>query len=364
MKIQNWNKYIEMPYLKHGIEILHILKPYGVAYIVGGTVRDLILNRVPKDIDVCTNVPIDVIESLFLTHDIGANKTFGILVVEYKGDNFEIAQFRTEDVYSDGRRPDKVTFVSTFKEDATRRDFTINSLAIDYEGNILDYYNGIEDIKNGIIRTVGDPDVRFKEDYLRLIRAIRFSCTLRMVIESNTITSIRNNAHNITNISQERITSELLKMANKKGTFFAFGIITLLSTKLLQYVLPEIYLMNNFEHSPEHHPEGNVLVHTIAALVTNEIKDPILNWCILFHDVGKIKTFELMGGKITYHKHDIVGSKMIHEIAERMKLDNNTRDAMKFCAKNHMKIHGILEMKKSKIIRLMNSPYWDILVQV
>jgi len=366
MKIKNWFEIVSItPELKYGVEILNILKEYGNAYIVGGSVRDLILERNINDVDISTNVRIEIIEELFPTHDIGSNKSFGIVIVQYKGHNFEIAQFRIEDVYSDGRRPDDVQFVSTFKEDSKRRDFTFNSLAVDGNGNILDYHNGINDLKNKVIRTVGDPHKRFKEDFLRMIRCVRFSSVLGMTVHEETYNAIIDNVHKIVNISQERITAEIFKMAKYKGNIFSYAIRTLFDIGLLKYVMPEIYKMDSFEHTKNHHPEGlTVLDHILSALEENVYTDPTLNLCILFHDVGKIETYELIDGKKSYHGHDLKGSDMIEDIAQHMKIDNKTKDCMKFCVKNHMKVHLILEMKKSKIVKLISSPYWSTLLRV
>lgn len=246
----------EVPELKYGMEILNILKSFGDVYIVGGCVRDLIMGKVPNDVDICTNIDMEKLEELFPTHDVGANKDFGIVIVEYKGYNYEISNFRNDGIYSDGRRPDDVQFVSTFEEDSKRRDFTMNSLAMDINRNILDYHNGIEDIKNKIIRTVGDPRLRFKEDYLRMLRAVRFSSKLGFNIHPETIHAIKDFAPYITSISRERITAEILKMADQSGKKFAMGIQTMYDCGLLAFTNPEIAIMNEFEHSKEHHPEG------------------------------------------------------------------------------------------------------------
>lgn len=365
MKIE-LKKHIHNLSLQKGIEILNILEEHGYdAYIVGGAVRDLITGeKIPDDIDISTNTPMKKIESLFDTHDIGANKDFGVVVARYKEENFDIAQFRRDGKYTDGRRPDTIEILDSFRADAERRDFTINAMAIDSKGNVIDYFNGIDDIHNRIIRTVGNPDVRFTEDYTRMLRAVRFSSRLNMDIYPDTFNSIKRNAINIPFVAQEKITKELFKMATNTGKKFSLAIKTLNDVGLLKHILPEIHDMNNYEHSETHHPEGNVYQHTLSALYENIGNDAVLNLSILFHDVGKIKTFEYIDGKRTFHQHEKVGSKLIKEIAIRMKLDNRTRDIMMFCALNHMKIHRILEMKNSKIVRLMDSPYWNMLLKV
>jgi len=359
----NWNLLKPNKELEYGLEIMKIINDLGYeSLIVGGYVRNILLNKNPNDVDISTNCPQEKIEKLFNTLEVG--KSFGVTIVKYKGFIFEVSQYRS-DIYNNfdkGKGANTVKFVSTFKEDSKRRDFTINSLGVDYNGNIYDYHNGREDIKNKIIRTVGNPYIRFKEDYLRLIRAIRFSSILEMTIHSDTYIAIENNASNILNVSNERITAEIFKMANQSGKRFALSINLLKEIGLLDYIMPEISVMDSFEHSKEHHPEGNVLVHTLRALEENYNGGVLQNLCILYHDIGKTVTYNYVDEKITYHQHDRKGIKLIEGIAKRDKWDNTTKDAVQFCALNHMKVHYILNMKKNKIIKLMNSPYWKLLL--
>jgi tRNA nucleotidyltransferase (CCA-adding enzyme) len=235
---KDWEGYVKrVPMLKKGIEVLKILEKHGQAYITGGAVRDIITGeKTPDDIDIATNVPMEKIEELFKTHDIGANKDFGIVVVDYKGESFEVAQFRKDGTYSDGRRPDKIEVLASFKGDAERRDFTINAMAVDSKGNIIDYFDGQKDIKNKLIKAVGDPEKRFSEDYLRMLRAVRFSSRLGMDIDPDTISAIKNTAVKIKDISPERITKELLKMAKQEGTQLADAILMLDKADLLKHI--------------------------------------------------------------------------------------------------------------------------------
>jgi len=366
-QLKDWKGYINrIPALKNGIEILKKLEKYGKAYIVGGAVRDIISGeKEPDDIDISTNVPMEKIESMFDTHDIGANKDFGIVVIKYKSESYEIAQFRRDGTYTDGRRPDKIEVLASFKGDAERRDFTINAMAVDSKGNIIDYFDGTKDIKNKLLKTVGDPDKRFSEDYLRMLRAVRFSSRLGMDIDPDTASAIKRSSINIKKISPERISKELLKMAKQKGTKFADAIVQLDKVGLLQHILPEIYKMKEFEHEKEHHPEGGVYDHTLSALRANDSDDYILNLAILFHDIGKVNTKTITPeGRIQYLLHAREGADMIDDISARLKLTNNTRDAIKFSALNHMKIHELTKMSNNKIIKLMNDPHWDTLLAV
>ena len=244
------------PYLKKAVEVLKILEEHGKAYIVGGAVRDIVLGKDFDDVDIATNVPMDKIEELFPTHDIGANKDFGVVVIEYKGENIEVAQFRSDGTYTDGRRPDKIEIVPDFKDDASRRDFTINSLGLDSDGNIIDYFDGMKDIKNKVLRTVGNPSDRFGEDYLRMLRAIRFSTRLGFKLDPETKKAIKNGSANINDIAGERIQKEIVKMAKQEGTKFADAIVELDETGLLDEILPEIVKLKEFKHNLKFHPEG------------------------------------------------------------------------------------------------------------
>lgn len=245
--------------LEIGINFLNILNekfPNNTSLIVGGTPRDILLGNKINDIDIATNIPIDMIDTQFNTHDIGRNKEFFLTVVKWLGENIEVCNFRTENTYTNCRHPDNVQLVTTFEEDTKRRDFSVNSLGLDINGYIIDHNNGLSDLKNGIIRTVGNPQERFNEDYLRMIRCCRFTTRFGFVIHPDTLEAIQNNAEKINNVSKERIFDELFKMAKQTGTKFADSIMLLKATGLLKHILPDVDIMDQFEHSPEHHPEG------------------------------------------------------------------------------------------------------------
>ena len=367
--MKNWNELLEKsPMLKIGIEVLEILG--GNSLIVGGTPRDLITGeKEPEDIDIATNVPMDKIKSLFKTFDLGRSEEFGIIVINYKDVLIEIAQFRTEsDEYSNSRHPDSVEYGNgiTFKQDASRRDFSVNSLGLDSKGNIIDHFGGLKSIKNKVIKTVGNPDKRFKEDALRLIRAVRFSSRLGFDIEPETKKSIQKHSKDILKVSPERITAEILKMAKQSGNKFADAIILLDEVGLLEHILPEIVKSKSLPHTLSHHPEGPfVWDHIISALRSNESNDPIINISILFHDVGKNTTYALSDeGKHTYLSHEREGIELLDKIAKRMKLDNKTRDTIIFASANHMKMHNFIKMSNSKIIKLIKDDNWDVLLNV
>lgn len=280
-------------------------------------------------------------------------------------DHKDSSKYKIVEYESKGKGADTVKIGVSFKDDVSRRDFTINSMGIDAKGNIIDHFGGGQAIKDKLIKTVGDPDKRFGEDNLRMIRAVRFSSRLGFGIEDKTMKSIQKHAKNIVKVSPERITKELLKMASQSGTKFADAIIQLDKSGLLVHILPEIVKMKEFEHEQTHHPEGNVWDHTIAALRTNKLKDPIINLSVLLHDVGKIKTHALNDqGKHSYLQHASEGIDLLDKIAKRMKLDNKTKDAVIFASANHMKMHDFSKMANSKIVKLIKNDNWDVLLNV
>lgn len=379
-KISGWQNYVErIPILKKGVDIITRLEkeggPDAKAYIVGGAVRDVVTGeKEPDDIDIATNVPMDKIEEIFgKSHDIGSNKDFGIVIVNYEGEDFEVAQFRSDGKSTDGRRPDSVEIVLDFETDAGRRDFTINAMGVDKNGVIYDYFDGQNDIKNRVIKFVGDPEERIEEDFIRMLRAIRFGSRLGFELSDETLKAIQGLASKISpkkkgdirGVAGERIYKELKKMAQQEGPKFAEAILMLDKSGMLQYILPEVAKMKEFEHSVEHHPEGGVFQHTIEALRSSKVKDPIVNMGILLHDVGKVKTHELdADGKHRYFGHAQAADEIIEDIAQRFHLDNKSKKAIQFAAINHMKMHDLLKMSNSKIAQLMDDDAFDILVKV
>lgn len=208
------------PQLNAALSALDILSKHGEAYLVGGCVRDLVMGIEPHDYDISTNVPMDTIESLFNSHDIGKNKDFGIVVIKHNGYIFEVANFRQDGDYSDGRHPNSIKLGVTFQEDTSRRDFTINALGMDRDGNIIDYHGGLKDIENKVIQTVGCPRHRFQEDALRMIRAIRFGARFGFTIDPNLLAEIVNMRGDILKISRERIKDELMKISSYGGVAY------------------------------------------------------------------------------------------------------------------------------------------------
>jgi len=369
--LKDWNKYVKgNKMLNSAVKILQKIDKKGYkAYIVGGVVRDIILGQEPHDVDVATNMPMDEISKLWKTYDIGKSKDFGIVVVKEGGFQFEVAQFRNDGKYLDGRKPESIKITGSFEDDAGRRDFTINAMAIDKDGNIIDYFDGRKDIKNKLLRTVGDPYKRFGEDHLRIMRAARFSSKLGFEIEKDTKKAAQKLSNKILELSPERIKDEILKAAAQSGDKFADYIIELDKLKILKHILPEVLNLKFWRENLQHHPEtrgggGTVWTHTMEALRKSNTADPISNLSILLHDVGKGVTFSQKEGLPKYLGHAKASMDLVDSIADRLKMSNKERQSLIFAVGNHMKFHNILKMKPSKISKLVNDENWDVLVAV
>lgn len=367
---KRWKEYLaKVPMLRSSIKVLTTITSKGYeAYIVGGGVRDIIIGTNLHDVDIATNMPMEELEKLYKTYDIGQSKDFGIVVIKVDGFDFEVAQFRQDGKYVDGRKPESVQIVQSFQGDASRRDFTFNAMGIDKDGNIIDYFDGRKDIKNNVIRTVGNPIDRFEEDALRMLRAVRFSSKLGFKIEPETKGAIRQMKNNVSKLSPERIRDELLKMASQSGTKFADAIKELDEVGILRIILPEIVKLKEFRDDPKWHPEedeGGVFSHVLAALRRNKSEDPIINLSILFHDLGKGVTAKIKdNGWNNFHGHASAAKSIVLEIAARLKLTNKQRDAIMFAALNHMKFHELMKMKPSKILELVYNEHWETLKAV
>lgn len=380
--VDNWDSVVESSEeLQAALDILKAINKHGAeALIVGGAVRDIILGKVPHDIDIATNMDIERVADLFKSFDIGSSKDFGIVAVPYKGFTFEIAHYREEFGTSDSRHPDEVRDVDSFEKDSARRDITINSLGLDVEGTIIDYQGGLEDIKNGMIRAVGNPDERIKEDALRIIRALRFAAKFGFDIEPETKRAVTELGHMLfrdekdpdkTGVSAERLHDELFKMAEAGGPALADFLEKLDETELLDKFLPEVKAMQGVEQQPEHHPEGDVSQHVLAALRSSPVKGkPITTLAILFHDIGKPGTYALTptdkypDGKHTFYGHDSHGVGVFEAIAKRLKFSNDEKNAISWVIKNHMKPYKAEQMKPSKLLALKNNEFWPELKDV
>lgn len=267
-----------------------------------------------------------------------------------------------------GRRPESIKIVMDLKSDVERRDITINAMAIDKDGNIIDYFDGKKDIKNKIIKAVGNPYDRFEEDLLRIARIARFSSKFKFSIDKQTGKAAKKLSKDISKLPYERIKDELFKAASYGGDKFATYIETLDKIGVLRIILPELinlkYIKQPLHHHPEGGPDRSVWNHVMAALRSTNTTDPIKNLAILLHDTGKLSTLSFKDGMETYHGHAEAGIEIVEKIADRLKLSNKERDAILFAVAKHMKFHGLLNMKPSKIFKLVDNDNWDVLTAV
>lgn len=320
------------------------------AFMVGGCVRDSLLGLIPKDYDITTSAIPQITQSLF-DKTIPTGLQHGTVTVVLENENFEITTYRTEGSYIDNRRPEWVKFVSNIKEDLSRRDFTINAFAYNNQEGLVDYFNGLEDLKNNLIRAVGNPSLRFEEDALRMLRAVRFSCQLNFEIESETYNAIKKQSHLISNISVERIRDELCKILISPKA--SKGLDILNNCGLLEIILPEIDALVNYSPMCNNHNK-NVFAHTLN-VIDNTPNELILRLSALFHDVGKLNTMTaLPNGHHYFPGHSQEGAKMTKEILKRMKFDNFTIDIISALIYDHLVLNVSYMPTDGEIKRLIN----------
>ncbi|WP_040215125.1 CCA tRNA nucleotidyltransferase [Clostridium polynesiense] len=302
------------------------------AFAVGGCVRDSLLSRTPGDWDIATNaLPDDIIDVFNKTIPTGMKH--GTITVLIEKEPFEVTTYRVDGEYKDNRRPEKVEFVSSIQEDLSRRDFTINAMAYNYREGLIDHFNGQQDLNNKIIRSVGNADLRFKEDALRMLRCIRFSAQLQFSIEEDTFNSMIKNSSLIKNISHERIRTELNKILLCEKPSSAF--IQLEKSSLLKYILPEVQKMVGFDQKNPHH-DKDIFIHTLTVM-DNTPKDLYLRLAGLFHDIAKPVTFSMdKKGIGHFYGHDKVGTELTEKILRRLTYDNKTVDIVKKLVREHM----------------------------
>ena len=352
-------------------EIVRTLRQKGhQAYLVGGCVRDLLLDREPDDYDVATDATPDKVMRIFpRTWAVG--EQFGVVLVPVDGEDaagetppprqcvVEVATFRSDGVYTDGRHPDHVTYTHDPREDVQRRDFTINGLLLDpLNDEVLDYVGGRADLNAGIIRTIGQPERRFAEDKLRMMRAVRFAARFGYQIEPATLEAIRHLRSQIHQVSRERVRDELVKMLTEGHARRAFELLD--QTGLLKEVLPEIDKMHGVEQPPQFHPEGDVWVHTLLLLEgLPEKAPPTLAMGALLHDVGKPPTFRVAPDRIRFDGHVEVGVKMAEEICHRLRFSKHDTEQIACLVANHMRFSDVKEMKPATLKRFFRLPLFD-----
>jgi poly(A) polymerase len=336
------------------------------AYLVGGCVRDIILRREPADYDVSTEATPDQVQRLF-PRSLAVGAQFGVIVVleesvEENPAHVEVATFRSDVGYSDGRHPDRVVYANSAKQDVLRRDFTINALLLDPQtGEILDYVGGRDDLKAGVIRAIGEPERRFTEDKLRMVRAVRFAARFGYQIEPTTTDAIIALAPQIHQVSAERLREELTKILTEGSA--SRGLRLLDQTGLLAELLPEAARMKGVEQPPQYHPEGDVWVHTLLMLDKLAAGCPAtLAWGVLLHDIGKPPTFtppQGPNGRIRFDGHAEIGATMAQSICRRLRFSNEETDQISALVGNHMKFKDVLMMRPATLKRFVRADRFD-----
>ncbi len=322
------------------------------AFFAGGWVRDFLLRRKPQDIDIATSARPEEVMRLF-PHATQVGAHFGVVSVRMYGRSYEIATFRSEGPYLDGRHPSSVEFTGP-RQDALRRDFTINGLFFDpIAGRVIDYVHGAADLRERILRTIGRPEERFREDKLRMLRAVRFSCKLDFRIAPEVIEAIRTSASSILDVSWERIRDEILKIL--AGPAPGRGLDLLYETGLLGRILPEVEAMRGVMQPEEFHPEGDVYVHTRGALNLLKKPSPVLALATLLHDVGKPPTY-LLKERIRFDGHVEEGERMAAEICRRLRMSNEETARVVDLIHNHLRFMNIEQMRPGRLRRFLQRP--------
>jgi poly(A) polymerase len=341
------------------------------AFFAGGCVRDLLLGHEPKDFDVATSATPNIVQQLFpKTLAVGAH--FGVILVCNEGIATEVATFRHDGAYSDGRRPDAVRFSTDAREDVLRRDFTINGMLLDpivfeetgdASAATLDYVGGRDDLSAKILRAIGVPSLRFAEDKLRMLRAVRFAARLGLEIEPGTMAAIRDAAAQIGQVSSERIRDELTLMLTEGHARRAFELLD--ATGLLQQIMPEAMRMQGVQQPPQFHPEGDVWTHTMLLLEKLQAgASATLAWGALLHDIGKPATYRVPkpndpNDRIRFNGHVEVGVRIAEEILGRLRFSNEDTAQIIALVKNHMRFGDVLEMRQSTLKRFLRLPRFE-----
>ncbi|MGA0845817.1 MAG: CCA tRNA nucleotidyltransferase, partial [Luteolibacter sp.] len=324
------------------------------ALFAGGCVRDRLLGHAPQDYDIATSaLPSEVLELFPGSNEVGAH--FGVVIVKHGGHHVEVATFRTDGSYRDGRRPESVVF-SNPEEDAKRRDFTINGMFEDpVSGEVIDYVGGMDDLTEGVIRAIGNPRERFQEDALRLLRAIRFASRLGHQIDGDTECAIRECAPLLARISPERIRDEFSKIITSSRR--RQGVEQLVSSGLMDHIVPEFLATQGCEQPPEWHPEGDVFTHTMIMLEMLDEAAPLeLSLAVLLHDIAKPPCRSVDGdGRIRFNGHDAEGAKMAVEILRRLRFPNQLTERVAAMVGRHMQFMNVQKMRVSTLKRFMSS---------
>ena len=327
---------------------------------VGGCVRDMLLGQEPRDYDIATSARPAQIEALF-RHTVPVGRKFGVILVVAGDHSFQVATFRTEGPYSDGRRPDSVEFADA-RADAGRRDFTVNGLVYDpVAERLFDWVEGKADLDARRVRTIGDPRARFGEDHLRLLRAVRFAAQLGFEIERATFDALREMAPSIRGIAAERVRDELLRLV--QAPHASRGLLLLESSGLLAQLLPELQATVTCDQSPEFHPEGTVFSHLRRMLDHLVIGgSPVLAWSVLLHDIAKpvTSTRETGTGRIRFPEHERIGAEMAGAILQRLRFPRRELEEVVACVRHHMQFKDAPHMRKATLRRMLLRPTFEI----
>lgn len=328
------------------------------AWYAGGAVRDHLLGLPAHDYDVATDARPAAIMALF-PHHTAVGAKFGVVLVHSDDAHVEVATFRTDAAYRDGRHPEAVTYATDPREDVQRRDFTINGLLMDpATGDILDYVGGRADLAAGLVRAIGDPERRFAEDRLRMLRAVRFAARMGFAIEAGTWAAMRAAAGDIQEISRERVRDELVAMLTEGHARRAFELLE--ASGLLAAMLPEVAAMKGVEQPPQYHPEGDVWTHTLMLLERLPHPcSPELALGALLHDVGKPPTFRRAPDRIRFDRHAPIGARMAERICERLRLAGDSAAQVVALVEDHMQFTELPHMRESTLKRFLRRPGFE-----
>ncbi len=358
LRIDTAKLFAQHPFARY---ILRQLRRHGFeAVLIGGVVRDAVRARLnrdfnfePQEVDIATSALPAEIKKLFKRHKlIEVGEAFGVLkILSPEGKEYEVATFRVEGEY-DGRWPGEVKLVRTLEDDIKRRDLTINGLAATEDGTVIDYVDGVQDLKNKIIRTIGNPQERFEEDHLRLLRAIRFACVIDGRIHEETAKAIQQNAKKLAKISKERIRDELFALLETPRSAKGFQLLD--QYGLLGIIMPELSATKGVVQQEKYHPEGDVFTHTLLALEEADKRgfEPLVKLAILLHDIGKPIAYERHGGKHA-GGHEAIGEAMAAKVCGRLRLSNEQIKLIKFLVREHLRIGKFKEMNGGKRALLM-----------
>jgi len=341
--------------------LLEMLETNGhEAVFVGGIVRDAVREHLheeidldPIEVDIATSAPPQEIKKIFSNYKVlEVGEAFGVLVVRSPdGDDYEVATYRTEMDY-DGRKPGRVEHVHDLKHDVQRRDFTMNGLAVGLDGRVIDHVGGIEDLKQHLVRAIGDPELRFREDHLRMLRAVRFTASLGAKLDPQVQRAIQNHAPDLIKISGERIRDEIIQIFETKRSHIALAMMSQLG--LLDVVFPEVERCKGVEQPLEYHPEGDVYTHTMLAmqLADRAIFDPRVKLAVLLHDIGKRDALRVNDG-VNAAGHDAIGAKMAREICRRLRFSNEDVEFIVSLIAEHQRIGHFPSMNRAKQVRFL-----------